>query len=158
MKPFMCGGRRYAFDITNPYDLTRLQRASALLSEDSVDGDGVSVGDCKLDYPAYLRPEAAEGGALGAEAAGILAVCRRYYAFFSVLFPGQAETILGDRPSVSAGRDAFGRWLVYLQDCIKAEKNANDGIVQMYEKKMNADSDTKKCAVDGSVMAEQADV
>ncbi len=125
MKPFMCGGRRYAFDITNPHDLSRLQRAAEKLSGDTDSGSGCE----EAIYPAYLCDT--EG--MNDTARGVLALCRRYYAFFSALFPGQAEQILGDRASVSAGRDAFAKWICYLDECVASEREANESVIRMYE-------------------------
>ncbi len=124
MKPFMYGGRRYAFDITNPFDLARLQRAAERLGYE----EGAEEGDPTV-YPAYLQLSEEMNDA----ARGVLLLCRRYYAFFSVLFPGQAEQILGDKPSVSAGRDAFAGWMQYLDASVTSEREANESVVRMYE-------------------------
>lgn len=123
IKPFMCGGRRFAFDITNPHDLSRLQRAAEKLGAECTEDDAA------VTFPDYLCDSADMNDA----ARGVLLLCRRYYAFFSALFPGQAEQILGERASVSAGRDAFAKWMCYLEECVSAEREANENVVRMYE-------------------------
>lgn len=132
MKPFICNGKRFAFDITNPYDLTRLQKAADRLSQGiCMDSDGIRERTDDTIFPDYLCPGA--DADINDTARGVLQLCRCYYAFFAILFPGQADFILGDRPSVSAGRDAFGKWMQYLQDCLSAERAANAGVIHLYD-------------------------
>ena len=114
MKPFVCGERRYAFDITNADDMRRLEGAFVQLCARS---DALSGG------------EGAEGERASAR---LTALFDAYYAFFEAVFPTRGREIVGNEPSAGHAARIFDRFCVYLRDSLEEEKRMDDAVRRMY--------------------------
>ena len=121
MRPFIVNEKRFSFDLTNAYDLARLQKAAAVL--DAETGDFEDTADSRYGghYPAYLQSDAD----MTDTAREMLLLCRRYYTFFEILFPGKGEFLLGRNPSVGQAREVFAKWIAYLRAGMEEERRAD---------------------------------
>ncbi len=105
MKPFIIGDKRLAFDVTNANDLARLERAyAALCARQAIPG---SAGGVSAEMPASEQ---------------MRAIFDMYHDFFDAVFPGRANEIVGDMPSVSRAGQAFDRFTAYLHACVEEEE------------------------------------
>ena len=105
MKPFIIGDKRYAFDVTNANDLHRLERAFAKLCAKQNAQLGGDDPAANLSASAQMR-----------------AIFDLYHDFFNELFPGRADEMIGDEPSVSRAGGVFDRFTAYLHACIAEEE------------------------------------
>lgn len=110
MKPFIIGDKRLAFDVTNANDLQRLERAYAALCEKQASVGEVGMGE----LPASEQMRAIFG---------------MYHDFFAAVFPGRAEEIIGDVPSVSHAAHVFDRFTAYLHAAL-AEEEQNTRVMR----------------------------
>ena len=111
MKPFIIGDRRFAFDVTNAIDLSRLESAYAVLCAKSEEQRGSS-------------------GRTASEQ--MRAIFSLYHDFFDAVFPGRAEEIIGDVPSVSRAGQAFDRFCAYLHACVEEEEQSARTMRRIY--------------------------
>ena len=121
MRPFIVNEKRYSFDLTNAYDLARLQKASAVLDAEACEFEDTADSRYGGHYPVYLQPDADMTDA----ARDMLLLCRRYYTFFEILFPGKGECILGRNPSFGQAREIFAKWIAYLRAGMEEERRAD---------------------------------
>ena len=110
MKPFIIGDKRFAFDVTNAVDLRRLEGAYAALCAKSEEQSRLADdGSCEMAASEQMR-----------------VIFAMYHDFFDAVFPGHAEEIIGDVPSVSRAGHAFDRFTAYLRSCVdEEEQNAS---------------------------------
>ncbi len=129
MKPFIIGDKRFAFDVTNANDLHRLERAFAhLCSKNSAPGGPVDGDGCASEQ--------------------MRAIFGIYHDFFDEIFPGRAEEIIGDMPSVSRAGHAFDRFAAYLRACVEEEEQNARMMRRIYlgEQEEVADADCGETA------------
>lgn len=114
MKPFVCGERRYAFDITNADDMRRLEGAFA-----------------QLCARADALPSVESEGA-GNASARLSALFDAYCAFFEAVFPTRGREIVGNELSAGHAARIFDRFCTYLRDGLQEEKRIDDAVRRMY--------------------------